>query len=608
MLVGRTEELNTLNASFQQMLEGKGNVLFLTGEAGLGKTTLVHEWWKTVSSSAFYAEAACSIPIGNVDVGTLEALQPWADVIAHLQSNEPAHGKEKKKKVDLKKLIHDAAPAWAWAIPFVGDIAHAAMETNRLVHEQREGNPNAANQQQVFQQYVNLISKVSEETPLVLLLDDMHWADTSSTNLLFYLSRQITEKKIFVVVTYRPDDALTAYGGKRHPVLQVKNEILRYSAGKELSLQYLDRAAIRSILRHTFPLYVTDDQLEQWLEKISDGNSLFITQFIKTLREDGHLNENGKFTGNYDTITIPDSALAVVEERTARLDNATRELLVYATAEGEEFTSYVLEQLTEIKPMQLLKELQQAAQAGVIEQRGKLRMFANQTTGVYGFSHALFHKALYDSLLDEQKDYLHRKCFELLKAEWDRSESARTATLASKLLTHAEKCEEWESAAEIALAIARRSLGNCAYEEAQSASEKLLQFCERLPAEKALPLRAYAFYHRGEINHFFGGNNTAIDNFKSAAALAEKAGMEDHLVLSWYMEAMMLYHKGDIETADITARNAYERAKKIGYTVGEIKSLLAIGVVASAKGLLTDALDYFLQAIAVYESYESSHV
>ncbi|HZV13490.1 MAG TPA: ATP-binding protein, partial [Candidatus Kapabacteria bacterium] len=145
MLVGRTLELDILNASFRQMLEGKGNILFLTGEAGLGKTTLVHEWWKTVvPDTAIYAEAACSIPIGNVDVGRLEALQPWADVIAQLQ----ATGNEEKKKLDLKKLIHDAAPAWAWAIPFVGDIAHAAVETHRLVKEQHgesDTNLNAQN-------------------------------------------------------------------------------------------------------------------------------------------------------------------------------------------------------------------------------------------------------------------------------------------------------------------------------------------------------------------------------------------------------------------------------------------------------------------------------
>ncbi len=166
MLVGRDREIAVLDSHFDAMLAGRGSVLFLTGEAGLGKTTLVHSWWRkrraegggmrdeesidgNASSSliphpsSLLLESACSIPIGNVDVGHLEALQPWADVVAQLhekidqadrsdqsdQSDQPH--RSNARKLDFKKLIHDAAPAWAWAIPFVGDIAHAALETSR---------------------------------------------------------------------------------------------------------------------------------------------------------------------------------------------------------------------------------------------------------------------------------------------------------------------------------------------------------------------------------------------------------------------------------------------------------------------------------------------
>src|SRR5579872_2785030 len=528
MFVGREQELKTLNASFQHMLEGKGSVLFLTGEAGLGKTMLVHEWWKTVSSPAFYAEAACSIPIGNVDVGMLEALQPWADIIAQLQS----FGSSVGKKLNLKKLIHDAAPAWAWAIPFVGDIAHAAVETHRLVKEQQgEANPNAQNQQQVFQQYVNLITKVSEQTPLVILLDDMHWADTSSTNLLFYLSRQINEKKILVIVTYRPDDAISANDGKGHPIIQVKNEILRYG-GKEHSLSYLGDNAIRELLTAVFPAYDVNDKFERWLRKISDGNSLFVTQFIKTLQEDKHLDGFGRFTGSYDDITIPSSALAVVQERTRRLDNDTRELLMYATAEGEEFTAYVLEQLSEKKTMELLKELQYATQAGFIVQRGKARMLANKTTTLYGFSHALFHKALYDSLIDDQKEYLHRKCYEILKAEWDRLSGTkdRTNSLASKLLTHAEKCGEIETAATVALEAARGAWQTFAEAEAL----EMLGHVQRLANEHEISFTAAtrdavlgaALMLRSKIDHLRGRTDDALKCAEDAYVFFEKISDE----------------------------------------------------------------------------------
>src|SRR5579872_2661186 len=100
MFVGREREIHEINKRYREMLSGKGSVLFLSGEAGLGKTTLVHEWSKTiVNDGAVFAETACSIPIAGMEVGSIEALQPWADVVAGLQHEE--HGE--KKKLDIHK-------------------------------------------------------------------------------------------------------------------------------------------------------------------------------------------------------------------------------------------------------------------------------------------------------------------------------------------------------------------------------------------------------------------------------------------------------------------------------------------------------------------------
>ncbi len=619
MLVGRTLELDMLNSSFLQMLEGKGNVLFLTGEAGLGKTTLVHEWWKTIApDSAIYAEAACSIPIGNVDVGRLEALQPWADIVAHLQKLEDDDSARPEKKLDLKKLIFDSAPAWAWALPIVGGIAHGAMETARLVKEQHsrnftpadgsEDNINAQSQHQVFQQYANLLIKIADTMPLVILLDDMHWADTSSTNLLFYLSRQITEKKILLIVTYRPHDAIAANKGEGHPILQVKNEIVRYG-GKEYSLTYLNDIAVRELLVHTFPDYVTNDKFERWLRKISDGNSLFVTQFIKTLAEDGHLNEHGAFIGKYEDVKTPESALAVVVERTRRLDDETRELLMYATAEGEEFTAYVLEQLSEKRTIDLLKELQYATQAGMIVQRGKVRMLANKTTTMYGFSHALFHKALYDSLIDDQKEYLHRKCFEILKAEWDRLSGTkeRTNSLASKLLTHAEKCGEYEVAAEVALEAAKGAWQTYAEAEALemlSHVQRLANDYETLfiPATRDAVL-GDALLLRSKIDNLRGRVNDALKCAEEAYACFEKITDEVKCIDALNQQAWVLLRKGHSDRTEVLARNALLRAEKIGDATREGNALNCIGNVYVSRGENSTTLQYYTRNKELSESH-----
>ncbi|HET7152811.1 MAG TPA: tetratricopeptide repeat protein [Candidatus Kapabacteria bacterium] len=668
MLAGRNEELNALNTAFRQMLEGKGGVLFLTGEAGLGKTTLVHEWWKSASSPALFSEAACSIPIGNVDVGRLEALQPWADIVAGIQSQEvntetPASEKkpdkitdkkaDKKKllrdvaptialglpviggiahaafetsrliqeqretakanpdaqgsrpALDMRKLIHDAAPAWAWALPFVGDLAHAAIETHRIVKDRRgESAASAVNQQQVFQQYSNLLTRISEHLPLVIFLDDMHWADVSSTNLLFYISREITSKKILVIVTYRPGDALNSTNGERHPILQVQNEILRYSAGKELSLHHLDRAAIHAIMQTTFAEYKTDDTFEAWLEKISGGNSLFITQFIRTLREDGALDANGKFIGKYDAITIPDSALAVVKERTARLDEGTRELLRYATAEGEEFTSFVLGKLAQKPPLELLQQLRKAEKEGIVRNRESTRMFANQTTSVFGFSHALFHKALYDALLPEEREILHRECFNILKAEWDASGNAQehSLALASKLLTHAEKCGERETAAEVALAAARIAWSTYAGDEALAMLVHARRLTEQERTLRSQVMLMDALLLQAMIRTLRGQFAESLESSSQAYDLARSVNDVSRTAAALNRKAAVLVRQGKLAASKEEAMKALAFAEEAGDLREQARALESIGNTEDALGAYTSALEHHTRSLKIRES------
>lgn len=457
MFVGRTEELSVLNAHYQKMLSGEGSIFFLTGEAGMGKTTLVHEWWKSISAggsplSPLFAEAACSIPIANMNVADLEALQPWADIIAQLQQIEIKD--TTKKKLDLKKIIHETAPTWAWALPFVGDFAHAALETSRLIKEQKgqAEKPNAANQQQVFQQYESILKRIAEQQPLVIFLDDMHWSDAASSNLLFYLMRDIKAMRIFIIVTYRPDEASALDDGKGHPIIKVKNEVFRYSAGEELQLPSLKENEISALMKGLFPTYQPDAVFEKWLRKISDGISLFVTQFIKILQEERFLDKDGAFHGNYEDVTVSVSAiaLAVVDERTRRLDSETREMLRYGTVEGVEFTSYILARMTGKKPLELLKELRKAEGAGVIRCTGSTRMFGTQTAMTYVYTHTLFYQALYNSLNDQEKEILNRECFEALKELWEQPRDAEhTAAIAPKLIDHAIKCGETTYVAEV---------------------------------------------------------------------------------------------------------------------------------------------------------------
>ena len=590
MLVGRERELQELDARLKAMRKGEGSILFIAGEAGLGKTTLVKHWWGSVQlkyrqldlPTPLFAETACSVPVASTDVGQLEALQPFAGL---MQSLGVSLARRTNETTSTRDLIRRIAPKWIELVPVIGQLTSAVMETYQALDDrkklEKEAEHGAANQQQVFQQYSNFLSQLAAREDIggvVLLIDDMHWADTSSTNLLFHLSRQITTEAVLILVAYRPDDARSARGGEGHPIVTVRNEIFRYSAGAELELGTLTQPAIRSFLAQSFVGYLPDEVFEEWLLRISGGNPLFVTQFVKTLREDRHFDGRGRFIGVYDEIDVPPSIRAVVEERIRRLDPASHEMLRYASAEGEEFSSHLLGQITERRPLELLAELRKAEKTGVILKRGSARTATGSSTTIYGFAHTLFHMALYDSLVEEEREILHRACFDALDAEWERivADGAFNTSLASKLLVHAGKCGELEAAATIALAAAREFWKQYSEDEALEMASRVIAYeaeqqisTPRLTPE-ALALSAQIDRHRGRYEQ-------ALERYRKAIELFAASNRIEQAVDAAYDISAVLYRKGEFQEALNQAERALADARRAGYRKGEAAALRAIG-------------------------------
>ncbi len=603
MLVGREAELRQLNQLLQRAHEGHGNVVFIGGEAGRGKTTLVHTWMdqvrrrmeRTAMSAPLFAEAVCSITIASDgESGSTEALQPFAMLMQSLGMQLARKTRETQGALDV---IRRLAPKWIELIPVVGELTSALMETYEVFDERKklkqEAEHGAVNQQQIFQQYSNFLMELSRRedcSGVVILLDDMHWADASSVNLLFHLSRQIASERILIIVTYRNDDAEAARGGEGHPIVMVKNEIMRYSAGIEMELETLDIDAVRAFLSNSFVGYLSDDAFENWLMSTSGGNALFMTQFVETLKDDGLFDGRGRFTGTFGEVTVPPSVNAVIAERIRRLDEETNELLRYASAEGEEFTSGILSQLADEKPLKLLAKLRKAEQMGIIARREAAKSATGKSNTVFAFSHALFHRTLYDSLLEEEREILHQSCFELLREEWtavattDRVDT----TLASKLLVHAEKCGEFAEAAEYAMVLAREFWNRYAESEALEMIERTaaLQLQAGHPDStlraESTALAATIDRHRGRFVRALQRDSEAIDLFTSS-------GNHERAADSMFNRAWVLYLQGEYEASLAEAERSLSTSESTGYRRGEAAALRAIANAKLRLGSFTDA-------------------
>jgi len=418
LMIGRSEELESILREVDAMCAGRSarNVVFVTGEAGVGKTTLIKAVEDRLAArrgpgSPLVVATECSTPVLGQDVGRVEALEPWAELMEHIlkRDGEPAQTKE------MAKLVGSVALAWVHVIPVVGSVLESSIETAALMkehyaHDGKKGH--AASQEQMFQQYINFLAKASEAHPLVLILDDFHWADTSSTNLLFSSARHLAGKRVLFVIAYRADDAASSRGGQGHPLLHVRNELGRYSLFLDVVVPKMTARDLDALLRARYSSYPESDHFERWLAERSGGNPLFITQYLATLEEDGIVSpQTGEFKARFDSVRVPTSAFSVVEERIRRLDDEARELLRYASVEGATFTAAVLSTVADVPRLKLLQRLRLIADKhGVIRSLGKQRIYASDSTA-YQFTNVLVQRALYESLEDEEREDLHARTF-----------------------------------------------------------------------------------------------------------------------------------------------------------------------------------------------------
>lgn len=616
----RERESDILNNLLAGALGGNGKVVFVAGEAGIGKTTFINNWWNEISRAGkqlpAFGYASCSIPMAGTNVGEFEALQPFADLMQSLVKYEksspvrPSKG-ERKRIVDL---ILKAAPSWLAVIPVVGTFASAGMKTFNIIKDSRRKTPplppfnkgdatlftKGDSKLQTFFQYTNFITRLSkdEETAgVVLFIDDVHWADASSLDLLFYISRQLKDKRILVLVTYRPEE-VQQEGQDVHPLLKVKNEIMRYGIGAELELSYFNRYAIRKYLNDTFDGYKSSAQFESWLEKISGGNVLFVSEFIKTLNEDGYIDASGRIVKDYTEIEEPESVLAVVRERIRRLKDNTVELLRYATAEGEEFTTYILSQIAKKEPLELLPILREAEDVDFIASLGTAAVYSRKKTSKFKFLHALFHKELYEGLTEEERMTLHGLCFEVLKPEWEKDRS--NILLSTKLIVHAEKCEEELAAAEIAFSTAGVLWKRFAVTEALEMIKKVRGYEEGIRnlelgiQEYISKFKSEAVYLEAEILSRSGRFDEAYDVYKEAEDLYEKTGNVNGQTFAMNGADYILCRQNKYREGLERAATSLEFAKKHNHKYGMGYAYANMANIYWGLGKLDEALECFL--------------
>jgi tetratricopeptide (TPR) repeat protein/transcriptional regulator with XRE-family HTH domain len=377
-LVGREAELARVGAALEAVVSGHGRLLVLTGEPGVGKTRLAQEISMLARARSFrILTGRCYEPQQSV------AYYPFLEALTTV-----AEGIDSEESPELSERW----PEVARLLPNHPENVHAPAQIN-----------DRAAQQRLFWQVTDLLRTLADQAPIVVLLDDVHWADTASVDLAQHLARHTRDRRIFIVATYRDGEANRMLAAALH-------DLTRDELVERITVGLLSSDETTALINVTLGNGVEEGALSgvasvslhlaQLIYQRSEGNAFFTRQLARVLWEQGDLrfeDDEWRLRGSSDFST-PESIRAVINQRLARLTPPTQDTLREASVLGQVFAFVDLERMRNRGEQEVEEALEEATRGGLIREGEADR---------YHFNHVLTRDALYADLSARRKQRLH---------------------------------------------------------------------------------------------------------------------------------------------------------------------------------------------------------
>ena len=256
-------------------------------------------------------------------------------------------------------------------------------------------------QENLFENVLLGLRRISSEKPLIIFLDDMHWGDNSSLKLFHYVSRNTRNNRVLILGTYRPEDVIESERGI-HPLKTLMQDMSKEVLFSEISLKRLDQDSVNLLLNDILEDIQIKEELVNKIYVESEGNPFFLLEVIRMLVEEGYIYRSAsgwEIKLGFEDLNIPSKVYDIVARRVDRLINEHRELLECASVIGEEFESGVIGNIMDINRVNLLKNL------NVIERNHNLIHAINRK---YRFDHSKIREVLYNGIIEELREEFHK--------------------------------------------------------------------------------------------------------------------------------------------------------------------------------------------------------
>lgn len=495
--VGRSALLESLERSLEQALDGNRQVVFVTGEAGIGKTTLVDMALKRMTDVSVLCGRCIEV------FGTEEAFLPLIDALL-----EGCRGADRAL---LLAALRDHAPTWLAQMPGVlGAEDHAAFQSEIF----------GATRERMLREFCDLLGILSADRPWVIVLEDLHWSDFATLDVLSRLARQGRKECLLILATYRPIDVMTT----KHPIQIVHQDLQIHGRCTELALDRLSMADVEQYLTLRFgdpgiPLALAARIFER-----TNGHPLFVVTLVDHfVAQKAILDVEGHWRlGLAEAMSpteMPRDLRDMINRQIDRLSADNRQLLEVASAAGAEFSAAVVAGAMGVDILQVERAFEALAREGHILTTAEASEWPDGTfSGSYSFQHALYQDALYQRLAPGQRAQTHRRLGERLEAGF----LNHTADIASVLALHFETGRDFAKATLYLSQAAESSTRRFGNREAMNYLTRALDLVNRLPITDQSVRRIRLLQQRGSARRSAGDLVGSLEDLSAMVARAEE--------------------------------------------------------------------------------------
>ena len=502
--IGREREIGCLNGALKLAQAGSGQLRFVIGGTGRGKTMLVREFARRAQAASPKLLVACGHCTAQAGLG--DPYLPFQEILNVLTGDIQAGQIDHRQAKQLWTAMALTIPALVGHAPeLIGSFVAGQPLLERAAMVARDGVPwfeqlnrlvaagarLQLDQQHIFSQYSAVLRAIAGRQPLLLILEELHWTDPSSCSLLFHLSQELAQSPIMIVGVYRPEEVAFGWGQEPHPLTGVIDELKRQRGdiwldlgemseedGRRFVSGYLDRLPNR-----------LDEAFREALYQRTHGHPLFTVELVQALQERGDLEQDaagfwiaGRKIGWY---TLPVKVEGVIEKRIHRLEDGLQATLNISSVEGEVFTAEVVARVQGVNEHVMVHRLSHilGKKHRLVAVRA-LERVGSQRLSRYRFRHNLYRQYLYRQLDDLERAYLHEAVAKTLEALYrDRTELA-----AARLAWHFQQAGMKDKAVDYRLQAGKQALALAAYREALN---HLAVGLDLLPAMPDSPARAH---------------------------------------------------------------------------------------------------------------------